>query len=79
MDQTTSNMIKFFREVADDLDNHRLTHHQIFELGQFYMKYEYEHDTEDISESDTYKYMFTGWYIHQQMANMENQNPQAED
>lgn len=65
--------------MADDIENHRLTHHQIFDLGQFYMKYEYEQDTEEISEDDTYKYMFTGWYIHQQMAHIGNQNPQLDE
>lgn len=65
-DDTTYNLIPFFRKLADDIENNNLTMAQLFTAGQMYMKYQFENnpETEEISEEKAQEYLCTGWYIN---------------
>ena len=76
-EDTTHNLIPFFRKLADDIENNKLTIKQLITAGQMFVKYQFENDpeTEDISEEKMQEYLFTGWYIHNQVQSVLS-NPQ---
>ena len=79
MENNTETLIRFLRELATDMENHRLSVNQIFDVSQLYMKTRFEQSgDDDPTEEDTYKYLFTGWYIHQQIESIAEQNPQMD-
>ena len=76
-DDSTHNLIPFFRKLADDIENNKLTIKQLITAGQMFVKYQFENDpeTEDISDEKVQEYLFTGWYINQQVQSVLS-NPQ---
>lgn len=62
----TTNLIPFFRKLADDIENNNLTTNQLILAGQMFMKYEFENRTDPgLSDEKVKTYLFTGWYIHE--------------
>lgn len=78
MDNTTLDLASFFRRMADDIEQHRLPMNQLFEASQFFMRTQYQQSDETPTEEETYKYLCTGWYIHQHINSISNQNPQLD-
>lgn len=76
-DDSTHNLIPFFRKLADDIENNNLTIKQLITAGQMFVKYQFENDpeTEDISDEKVQEYLFTGWYINKQVHSVLS-NPQ---
>ena len=65
--EATKQMIPFFRQMADDIENNNLTTSQLLIAGQLFMKYKYDNEINNglvIDEQDIDKYLFTGWYMH---------------
>jgi hypothetical protein len=63
--ESTKNLVPFFRKLADDIENLELTTTEMLIAGQLYMQWKYENfDKTSISDNDFNKYLFTGWYIY---------------
>ena len=69
-------MISFFRQLADDIENNKLTNEEAMRAGQMFMYYKF-HENQTIGgiDSDDYmKYVITGWYIHSEIETLNRIN-----
>lgn len=68
--ESTKNLVPFFRKLADNIENLELTPSEMLIAGQMYMQWEYENfDKTSLSDNDFNKYLFTGWYIYNNINN----------
>lgn len=69
-------MISFFRQLADDLENNKLSNEEAMRAGQIFMYYKFhENQTIGCIDSDDYmKYVITGWYIHNEIDTLNRIN-----
>ena len=76
-EDTTYNLISFFRKLADDIENNNLTIKQLISAGQMFVKYNFEDDPEsnELSDEAIQQYLCTGWFVHKQMQ-ANSANPQ---
>jgi hypothetical protein len=77
--ESTERLVPFFRKLADDIEGLKLTPKQMFDAGQMYMSWEFGNnsDMESMSEEEVKKYLFTGWYIYQNLP--ENRSNYQDD
>ena len=67
--ETKRNLILFFRNLVDDIENDKLNERELRSSGEFYMSYlvqnQINNDQDiDISDRDLVKFLFLGWYIY---------------
>ena len=67
--ETKRNLILFFRNLVDDIENDKLNERELRSSGEFYMSYlvqnQINNDQDiDISDRDLVKFLFVGWYIY---------------
>ena len=79
MSNVDKNLIIFFIELADSVENLKLNKNQLKSLGEFYISYKYKEsnnlhseeieDETDIenNEMDIVKFLTLGWWIYTQM------------
>jgi hypothetical protein len=79
--QSTSNLIPFFRKLADDIESHALTPSQLVMAGQMFVSWEFHNnsDNNSLSEEDIKKYLFTGWYIHNGIGCKDEDESESDD
>lgn len=68
--ETQKNLVLFFRNIADDIENNKLNENQLKSSGEFYMSYlfqkevGYEVKDIDLSDKDFIKFLILGWYMY---------------
>ena len=67
--ETKQNLILFFKNLADDIENDNLNEKQLQSSGEFYMSYSIQNEIDndqniDMSEKDLIKFLFLGWYMY---------------
>ena len=67
--ETKQNLILFFKNMADDIENDKLTEKELRSSGEFYMSYLVQNEIDNdqnihVSEKDLIKFLFLGWYIY---------------
>ena len=68
--ESTKNLVPFFRKLADNIENLELTPSEMLIAGQMYMLWKYENfDKTSLSDNDFNKYLFTGWFIYNNINN----------
>jgi len=62
-------MIYFFRQLANDIENNKLSNEQSMRAGQMFMHYTFHENQilSDMNLDDYMKYIITGWYIHNEI------------
>jgi hypothetical protein len=69
--ESTKEMIPFFRKLADDIENNELTPAELMKAGEIYMSYKFTKEKDDdMSEEDMKKYLFTGWFIYSKLGSV---------
>lgn len=79
------NLVPFLRELANSIENNKLSLNQLQHIGEFFMEYKFhEHNELDESKqdefesSDVIKFLTLGWYIYRVMLDKqkeEEENP----
>lgn len=59
-----SELILFFRNIADSIEKEELNEKQMSFIGEFYMSYHFQNELETIKEEDFIKFLILGWYIY---------------
>ena len=67
--ETKQNLILFFKNMADDIENDKLTEKELRSSSEFYMSYLVQNEIDNdqnihVSEKDLIKFLFLGWYIY---------------
>lgn len=62
-------MISFFRQLANDIENNKLSNEQVMRAGKMFMEYKFNENQilSEIHPDDYMKYVITGWYIHNEI------------
>jgi hypothetical protein len=65
---TDKQLIIFLRNLANNLENGKLSSEQTLNIGEFYISYQFQNqlkeNTEEFNETNIKKYLFIGWYIY---------------
>jgi len=65
---TDKQLITFLRNLANNLENGKLSSEQTLNIGEFYISYQFQNqlkeNTEEFNETNIKKYLFLGWYIY---------------
>jgi hypothetical protein len=65
---TDKQLIIFLRNLANNLENGKLSSEQTLNIGEFYISYQFQNqlkeNTEEFNETNIKKYLFLGWYIY---------------
>lgn len=81
--ESTHNLIPFFRKLANDIESRELTPKQMVIAGQLFMSWEFNNssdsDNDTMSEEDVKKYLFTGWYIYNNLMSKDNVEDESDD
>jgi hypothetical protein len=67
--ETKQNLILFFKNLADDIENDNLNEKQLRSSGEFCISYSIQNEIDsdqniDMSEKDLIKFLFLGWYMY---------------
>lgn len=67
--ETKQNLILFFKNLANDIENDNLNEKQLQSSGEFCMSYSIQNEIDndqniDMSEKDLIKFLFLGWYMY---------------
>jgi len=67
--ETKQNLILFFKNLTDDIENDKLNEKQLQSLGEFCISYSIQNEIDndqniDMSEKDLIKFLFLGWYMY---------------
>ena len=65
---TDKQLITFLRDLANDLENEKLSSIQTLNISEFYISYQFQNqaqeNSEEFNENNIKKYLFLGWYIY---------------
>lgn len=64
--------ILFLENLLNKLKNNQLTNEEQKDISEFYIKFLYLHNNEEIDERKFIKYMSLGWYIYEFLNNDNN-------
>lgn len=72
--EDNSDLSKFLRKLADDLDSNKLVPKELENIGEFYMSYQFKsqalkddqnnEESLDFNETDLKKFIIMGWYVY---------------
>lgn len=77
MDDSKTKLVRFLRELADDMEQQQLDPKQLQRVGEFYMSYEFQEQArrdgqEDEpplgqDDEDVIKFVSLGWYVYNRL------------
>ena len=69
LDESTAILVDFLQKLTANLTAKNLTPHELFTVGEFYLKWQHMKVVgDDCSDPDDYFKFFTmGWYVYEQL------------
>ena len=76
---TNKQLIDFFRNIADSIENSELNQAEMITAGEMFMTFLFRknicsNERHNLSEQDLKKYVFAGWYFYNYVKINENNN-----
>ena len=61
----TKNLSQYLRHLADEMDQGHVTNEDMRSISEIRMRIEGSKSLDDLDEDTIKKYLFTGWWIHE--------------
>jgi len=61
---TEKQLVKFLRDLADDLEKEKITDEKKKIIGEFYLDFTFSQEENILKNKDIYKYLTMGWFVY---------------